>query len=75
MIALKDATPLEKWAYKIAIGIGYRMAEHRLKGSPPSLLLRSRTRRPTGSFCATFASIGVDRCRMLYTVRHRSLRT
>ena len=68
MIALKDATPLEKWAYKIAIGIGYRMAEHRLKGSSPSLLLRLAD---TAAYWLVLRNvrkmIGVDRCRMLYT--------
>ena len=68
MIALKDATPLEKWAYQIAIGIGYRMAEHRLKGSSPSLLLRLAD---TAAYWLVLRNvrkmIGVDRCRMLYT--------
>ena len=68
MIALKDATPLEKWAYQCAIGIGYRMAEHRLRGSTPSSLLRLAN---AAAYWLVLRNIrkmlGVDRCRLLYT--------
>ena len=40
MIALKDATPLEKWAYAKAIGVGGRMADAKLEGRSPSPGLR-----------------------------------
>jgi long-chain acyl-CoA synthetase len=44
MIALKDATPLEKFIYSRAIKIGYRMADCRLQGRTPSLALRAANR-------------------------------
>jgi long-chain acyl-CoA synthetase len=68
MIALKDATRLEKWAYQRAIGIGYRMAEHRLKGTAPSLPLRLADRAAYWLVLRNIRKMmGVDRCRMLYT--------
>ncbi|HXE69782.1 MAG TPA: AMP-dependent synthetase/ligase [Hyphomicrobiaceae bacterium] len=68
MIALKDATPLEKWAYQCAIGIGYRMAEHRLRGTTPSSLLRLANAAGYWLVLRNIRKIlGVDRCRLLYT--------
>jgi long-chain acyl-CoA synthetase len=68
MIALKDATPLEKWCYRRAIGLGYRMAEHRLAGTSPSLPLRLAN---WAAYWLVLRNIrkmmGVDRCRLLYT--------
>ena len=37
MIALKDATPFEQWAYAKAIGVGSKMADARLDGRRPSV--------------------------------------
>jgi long-chain acyl-CoA synthetase len=68
MIALKDATPIEKWAYDKAIGVGYKIADARLAGRSPSvglkllnaigyrLVLRNIRRM-----------LGIDRCRVMFT--------
>ncbi|WP_163363566.1 long-chain fatty acid--CoA ligase, partial [Enterobacter cloacae] len=42
MIALKDATPLEKWVYSKAIAVGYQIADCRLEGVEPSPLLKAK---------------------------------
>ncbi|MFN4275392.1 MAG: AMP-dependent synthetase/ligase [Ferrovibrio sp.] len=67
-IRMKDATGLGKLAYKLAIGIGYRVAEARLEGQEPGqglkiafwfadqLVLRNIKR-----------IIGIDRCKWLVT--------
>src|ERR1700754_2020282 len=39
-IALKDATSFQKWMYRQALGIGNRMTECRIEGTPPPLGLR-----------------------------------
>jgi long-chain acyl-CoA synthetase len=68
MIALKDATPLEKWAYRSAINIGYRMADHRLEGTTPSLVLRAANQAAYWIALRNIRKmLGIDRCRMLYT--------
>jgi long-chain acyl-CoA synthetase len=68
MIALKDATPLERWAYKLAMLAGNRVAEARLARREPNLLERG------GFAVAHFLvlrnirlMIGIDRCRWLFT--------
>jgi len=67
-IALKDATPLEKWCYRRAIGVGYRMAEHRLAGTRPSLPLRFANWVAYWLVLRNIRKmLGVDRCRVLYT--------
>src|SRR5258705_2615311 len=40
-IALKDATPFQKWMYRQALAIGHRMTEYRLEGETPPLSLRA----------------------------------
>jgi long-chain acyl-CoA synthetase len=68
MIALKDATPLEQWAYSKAIKAGYRVADARLAGRKPNLL-------EAVAFQAAYwlvlrnvrKIIGIDRCRWLFT--------
>ena len=68
MIALKDATPFEKWAYQTAIKIGYRMADHKLEGTTPSLGLRLADRAAYWLALRNIRKmLGIDRCRMLYT--------
>jgi long-chain acyl-CoA synthetase len=68
MIALKDATPLEKWSYRRAIGIGYRMAERRLAGTSPSLPLRFANWLGYWLVLRNIRKmLGLDRCRLLYT--------
>jgi long-chain acyl-CoA synthetase len=67
-IAIGDATPLQQWAYKRAIEVGYRIAELKLEGRPIPTGLRlmgwlgyqlalKNVRR----------AIGIDRCRWLGT--------
>jgi long-chain acyl-CoA synthetase len=68
MIALQDATKLEKWAYKTAIGIGYKVADAKLEGREPSALLRAANK--VGYWVALRnirKLMGVDRARMLFT--------
>jgi len=68
MIALKDATALERWAYRVAIAAGFRIADARLARRSPSLLERI-------GFAAAYwlvlrnirIMIGIDRCRWLFT--------
>jgi long-chain acyl-CoA synthetase len=68
MIALKDATAFERWAYRQAIGAGYRVADARLARRPPNLAERA-------AFALAYRlvlrnirmMIGVDRCRWLFT--------
>ncbi|HEX7968330.1 MAG TPA: AMP-dependent synthetase/ligase [Stellaceae bacterium] len=67
-IALKDATPLERWAYKLAVGAGYRVADARLARRAPGLGARL-------AFVVAYRlvlrnirlMIGIDRCRWLFT--------
>ena len=68
MIALKDATRLEKWAYKVAIGIGYKAAECRLAGRTPSAGLRLANALGYQLVLRNVRKmLGIDRCTMLYT--------
>ena len=65
-IALKDATALERWAYRLAIAAGYRVANARLARRAPNLLERI-------GFAAAYwlvlrnirIMIGIDRCRWM----------
>ena len=67
-IALKDATPLQQWVYRRAIGVGYRMVEYRLEGKAPPLSLRLASRI---AYRVAFRNIrrmmGLDRCRIAFT--------
>lgn len=68
MIALKDATTLEKWAYNRAIKIGYRMANCRLEGRQPSAALRLANQAAYWLVLRNIRKmLGIDRCAMLYT--------
>ncbi len=67
-IRMKDATGFGKLAYKLAIGIGYRIAEAKLEGQDPSLGLK------IGFWFANHLVlrnikriIGIDRCKWLVT--------
>ena len=68
MIALKDGTPLERFAYQKAINIGMRMADHRLAGTQPSAALRLANR---AAYYLALRNIrlmlGIDRAKMLFT--------
>lgn len=67
-IALKDATPLQQWVYRRAIGIGYRMVDCRIEGKTPPLLLRIAN---AIAYRLVFRNIrrmiGLDRCRVAFT--------
>ena len=67
-IALKDATALQKWAYRQAIAIGYRMTDCKLQGEAPSPWLRLSNRL---AYWLVFRNIrrmlGLDRCRLAFT--------
>jgi long-chain acyl-CoA synthetase len=67
-IALKDATPLQRWVYRRAIDVGYRMTDCRLEGEKPSLALRLADR---AAYWLVFRNIrrmiGLDRCRIAFT--------
>ncbi len=67
-IALKDATPLQQWVYRRAIGIGYRMVDCRLEGRAVPLSLRIANRI---AYLVAFRNIrrmiGLDRCRIAFT--------
>jgi len=68
MIALKDATAIEKWAYEKAIGVGYRIADARIAGRKPSILLRALN---AVGYWAVLRNVrrmmGVDNCRVMFT--------
>ncbi|MBR0851891.1 long-chain fatty acid--CoA ligase [Bradyrhizobium diazoefficiens] len=67
-IALKDATPLQQWVYRRAIGVGIRMTDCRLAGEKPSLALRVANRI---AYRLVFRNIrrmiGLDRCHVAFT--------
>lgn len=67
-IAVKDATPFQRWVYRRAIAIGYRMVDCRLEGKTPPLSLRIANRL---AYQAAFRNIrrmiGLDRCRIAFT--------
>jgi long-chain acyl-CoA synthetase len=67
-IALKDATLFERWMYRRALVIGYRMADCGVQGDEPSLSLRLANR---AAYWLVFRNIrrmlGLDRCRLALT--------
>jgi len=67
-IALKDATPFQRWMYARAIAIGYRMTEARLEGQVPPASLRVAN---TAAYWLVFRNIrrmmGLDRVRIAFT--------
>ncbi|QQO14263.1 long-chain fatty acid--CoA ligase [Bradyrhizobium diazoefficiens] len=67
-IAVKDATPFQRWVYRRAIAIGYRMVDCRLEGRPPPLSLRIANRLAYQiAFRNIRRMIGLDRCRIAFT--------
>jgi long-chain acyl-CoA synthetase len=68
MMALKDATALERCAYRAAIAVGFRIADARLARRAPTALERL-------GFALAYVlvlrnlriTIGIDRCRWLFT--------
>jgi long-chain acyl-CoA synthetase len=67
-IALKDATPFQKWTYARALAIGYRLADCRIAGHAPPLSLRLAG---SAAYWLVFRNIrrmlGLDRCRLAFT--------
>jgi long-chain acyl-CoA synthetase len=67
-IALKDATPFQKWMYRQALGIGNRMTDYRLEGETPPLALRGANKI---AYWLVFRNIrrmlGLDRCHLAFT--------
>jgi long-chain acyl-CoA synthetase len=68
MIAMQDATGLEKFAYKTAIGIGAKVADAKLAGKEPGLLLKGANAVGQQLVLKNIRKmIGVDKARMLFT--------
>jgi long-chain acyl-CoA synthetase len=68
MIALKDAMPLERWAYGLAIAAGYRTADGRLAGRRPKVGERVAFALAYWLVLRNIRVIlGIDRCRWLFT--------
>src|SRR5262249_54517952 len=68
VIALKDATRFERWAYQWAIAAGYRIADARLERRRPNLIERSAFALAYRLVLRNIRTmIGVDRCRWLFT--------
>jgi long-chain acyl-CoA synthetase len=68
MISLKDATPLEKWIYSKAIAVGYELADTRLEGTQPSMLLKAKFKLAYWLALRNIRKVlGIDRCKYLYT--------
>lgn len=68
MIALKDATALEKWIYSKAIAVGYELADCRLEGREPSPALRAKFQIAYWLALRNIRrALGIDRCKFLYT--------
>ena len=68
MIALKDATPLEKWAYAKAIAIGGKVADAKLAGRSPSLPLWLANQVGYWLVLRNIRKmLGIDRAKRLFT--------
>ena len=67
-IALKDATPLQRWLYSKAIAVGNRVADCKIAGDPVPLPLRIANQV---AYFAVFRNIrrmmGLDRCHIAFT--------
>lgn len=67
-IAVKDATPLQRWAYGVAIGLGEQVADRRLEGKTIDPWLRLRYRLAYWLVLKNVRKMmGIDRCRWLVT--------
>ena len=68
MIALKDATPLEKWAYAKAISVGEKVADAKLEGRSPALGLRLANQVGYWLVLRNIRKmLGIDRAKRLFT--------
>jgi len=67
-IALKDATPLQRWVYRRAIDVGYRMVDYRIEEKSPPLSLRIANGIAYRlAFRNIRRMIGLDRCLIAFT--------
>ncbi len=67
-IALKDATPLQQWAYRHAISAGNAIADARLARREPTALEKLRFQAAYWLVLKNIRRmIGLDRCRWLFT--------
>jgi len=68
MIALKDATALEKWVYEKSIAVGYELADCRMEGREPSAALKAKFQVAYWLALRNIRkALGIDRCKYLYT--------
>ena len=68
MIALKEATPLQQWAYRRAIAAGLAVADARLARRAPTALERLQFQAAYWLVLKNIRRmIGLDRCRWLFT--------
>ena len=68
MIALKDATPIQQWAYRQAIGAGMAIADARLAQREPTALERAKFQVAYWLVLKNIRRmLGLDRCRWLFT--------
>ena len=67
-LAVRDATPLQRWAYGVAVGLGLRVADHRTGTRPASAALRLADRLCRRLVLTNVRRMmGLDRCRWLLT--------
>jgi len=68
MIALKDATPVQQWAYRKAIEAGFAVADARIARRAPTALEKLRFQAAYWLVLRNVRKmIGLDRCRWLFT--------
>jgi long-chain acyl-CoA synthetase len=67
-IAMQDATSFEKWVYKTALGLGYKVADARLAGREPGIGLKVANALGQRFVLKNIRKmIGIDKSRMLFT--------
>jgi long-chain acyl-CoA synthetase len=67
-LALKDATPLQQWAYRRAINAGFAIADARIANRAPTAFQKMRFRLAYWLVLKNIRQmIGLDRCRWLFT--------
>ncbi|WP_315833453.1 AMP-dependent synthetase/ligase [Bradyrhizobium prioriisuperbiae] len=67
-IALKDATPFQRWMYRYAIGTGYRLVDCKVEGVEPPLALKLANRMAYWLVLRNIRRmLGLDRCRLAFT--------
>ncbi len=67
-LAVRDAPRLQRWAYEWAIGLGSRLADHRIAGTTPPAGLQLACRLTRALVLGNVRRLlGLDRCRWLIT--------